>query len=303
VRGNLCIKNTARYRGPELNVKGTLQTDDAGSVGTLTEWVPLVRVEDGCRYTSAGPFLTPCGVVQRVYTSQFSSTVPPVTKPTVNLPEAYLEAKPGPNQYCTSGFFPGGSSSFDNDTTRNGSGPAVDIMPATGYDCTVTEFGNTVGRIAWTPGSPGTLIVQGTIFFDGELMMSDNRDAVYSGKGSIYVSKKIKIANSRKICGVSACNPSTWNPNTNFLLLVSGATEVPAVEIQDSAIFQGGVYAVGGFKLQNTAIMQGPVIADVIDVQNNGFSNTWPALTELNDGMPTNVPPEHTVELLPDWSG
>jgi Tfp pilus assembly protein PilX len=303
VRGNLCIKNTADYIGPELNVKGTLQTEDAGKVGSLLQPVPLVRVEDGCRYTSVGLFLTPCGIPQMVFASQFSSTVPPYTKPAVNLPEAYLEAKPGPNKYCTSGFFPGGPSSFDSDTTRNASGPAVDIMPASGYDCTVTEFGNTVGRIAWTPGTPGTLVVQGTIFFDGELMMSDNRDAIYSGKGTIYVSKKITIANSRKICGVSACSPSTWNPNTNFLVLVSGWTVVPAVEIQDSAIFQGGVYAVGTFKLHNTAIMQGPVIANVIDVQNNGFANTWPPLTELNDGMPTNVPEEHTVELLPDWTG
>jgi Tfp pilus assembly protein PilX len=303
IRGDLCMKNSASYRGPELNVRGTVQTDDSATVGTSSSPVPLVRVEDGCRYTSSGSFVTPCGPAQKVWATTFEDDPPELTKPVVDLPAAYLSARPGPKGYCTTGSFPGGSSSFDNDTTRNGSGPAVDIMPSSGYDCTVTEFGDVVGRIAWTPGTPGTLIVQGTIFFDGELMMSDSRSAVYTGQGVIYVSKKIKIANSREICGVASCNTSTWDPNTNLLVLISGATDVPAVEIDNSAKFQGGIYAVGGFKLQNSAMMQGPVIADVVDVQNNGLAATWPALTGLFEGLPTTGVQESTVELLPDWSG
>jgi Tfp pilus assembly protein PilX len=303
VRGNLCLKNLASYRGPELNVKGTVETDNSGSVGISTAPVPLVRVEDGCRYTTSGGFSTPCTTAHKVYATQFNATPPNYTKPPIDLPGSYLNAKPGPKKYCTSGSFPGGPSAFDNDTTRNSSGPAVDIMPSTSYDCTVTEFGNTVGRIAWTPGSPGTLTVQGTIFFDGELIMSDSRSAIYTGKGTIYVSKKIKIANTREICGVASCDTSTWNPNTNLLTLVSGATDVPAIEMDNYSKYQGAMYAVGGFKLQNSAVMQGPVIADVVDVQNSGFSATWPALTDLNDGMPANDTGDPTVELLPDWSG
>jgi Tfp pilus assembly protein PilX len=307
VRGNLCLKNSASYRGPEMNVRGTVQTDDSATVGLSTAPVPLVRVEDGCRYTSSGGFAATCGPTQKVWATEFNNTPPNYSKPPDRLAESYLAAKPGPKKYCTSGSFPGGASSFDNDSSRNGSGPAVDIMPSTAYDCTVTEFGNTVGRIAWTPGSPasspGTLIVEGTIFFDGELVMSDSRSAVYTGKGNIYVSKKIKMDNSRQICAVASCNTSTWNPNTNFLLLVSGASDIPAIEMNSSARFQGGMYAVGGFKLQNSAMMQGPVIANVVDVQNSGFSATWPPLTELNDGMPSNGSGETTVELLPDWSG
>jgi hypothetical protein len=49
--------------------------------------------------------------------------------------------------------------------------------------------------------------------------------------------------------------------------------------------------------------MQGPVIADVVDVQNNGFANSWPPLTGVFDGLPTTGTLETTVELLPDWSG
>jgi hypothetical protein len=262
-----------------------------------------VRVEDGCRYTSSGLFVPACGPTHKVWATTFNNDPPELAKPVIDLPAAYLSARPGPNGYCTSGFFPGGSGSFDNDTTRNGSGPAVDIMPSTAYDCTVTEFGDTVGRIAWTPGNPGTLVVEGVIFFDGELMMSDSRSAVYSGEGVIYVSKKIKIANSRQLCAVSACDPGSWDPNTTLLVLISGATDVPAIEMDNNAKFQGGIYAVGGFKLQNSATMQGPVIADVVDVQNNGFAHTWPPLTGVFDGLPTTGTPETTVELLPDWSG
>ena len=303
VRGDLCIKNSASYRGPELNVRGTVQTDDSATVGTSASPVPLVRIEDGCRYTSSGLFVTACGPTHKVWATTFNNNPPELTKPVIDLPAAYLSARPGPNGYCTSGFFPGGPSSFDNDTTRNGSGPAVDIMPSTAYDCTVTEFGDTAGRIAWTPGNPGTLVVEGVIFFDGELMMTDSRSAIYSGEGVIYVSKKIKIANSRQLCAVSACDPGSWDPNTTFLVLISGATDVPAIEMDNDAKFQGGIYAVGGFRLQNSATMQGPVIADVVDVQNNGFANSWPPLTGVFDGLPTTGTLEPTVELLPDWSG
>jgi Tfp pilus assembly protein PilX len=302
-RGNLCLKNSASYRGPELNVMGTVETDNSATVGTSGSPVPLVRVDDGCRYTSSGSFVLACSPTQKVWATQFNNEPPELTKPAIDLPNAYLTAKPGPTQYCTTGSFPGGSSSFDNDTTRDGSGPAVDIMPSTAYDCTVTEFGDVVGRIAWTPGTPGTLIVQGTIFFDGELMMTDSRSAVYSGEGVIYVSKKIKMSNTREICGVTSCDTSTWNPNTNFLVLVSGATDVPAIEMENFAKLQGGIYAVGGFKLQNHATMQGPVIADIVDVQNHGLSASWPALTSLFDGLPSNGSGESTVELLPDWTG
>jgi Tfp pilus assembly protein PilX len=303
IRGDLCLKNSASYRGPELNVRGTVQTDDFATVGTSSTPVPLVRVKNGCRYTSSGLFVPACSASEKVWATTFNNEPPELTKPVIDLPHAYLTAKPGPNQYCTTGSFPGGPSSFDNDLTRNGSGPAVDIMPATGYDCTVTEFGNTVGRIVWTPGTPGTLIVEGTIFFDGELMMSDSRSAVYSGEGVIYVSKKIKFANNREICGVASCNPSTWDPNTNLLVFISGAPDVPAIEMDNQAKFQGAIYAVGGFKLQNEATMQGPVIADLVDVQNNGLANTWPELTGLFDGLPTTGVSQSTVELLPDWSG
>jgi hypothetical protein len=49
------------------------------------------------------------------------------------------------------------------------------------------------------------------------------------------------------------------------------------------------VYAVGGFKLQNNGEMHGPVVAGVVDVQNNGMPASWPPLTSLLDGTPSNV--------------
>ena len=90
-------------------------------------------------------------------------------KPPVDLPYWYENAKPGPRQACTTQT--GSSPAFDNDDVMNRSLTSpVNLTPALAYDCVVKDGqGNVVGRIAWTPGSPGTLTIAGTIFFDGNI--------------------------------------------------------------------------------------------------------------------------------------
>jgi hypothetical protein len=48
--------------------------------------------------------------------------------------------------------------------------------------------------------------------------------------------------------------------------------------------------------------MHGPVIASVVEVLNNGLSESWPSLTSLLDAMPSNTGPG--VIFVPgSWRG
>jgi hypothetical protein len=44
------------------------------------------------------------------------------------------------------------------------------------------------------------------------------------------------------------------------------------------------------------------VIASVVDVLNNGLSETWPSLTSLLDGMPSNTGPS-VIFVGGSWRG
>jgi Tfp pilus assembly protein PilX len=305
VTNNLCLKNSAQYRGSQLMVRGTVETDNSASVGILTDPVEDVRIGGGCRYTSSGPFLLPplgCGIVHRVYPGTFTSTVPTYSKPPIDLDNAYATSKPGPNYPCTTGSLPSGMA-FDNGGGRNSSAPKFELFASSNYDCQRWEGGQLVGQIKWTDGSPGTLVVTGTIFFDGEIEVAKQKDAVYTGTGTIYANKKILIQNHTNLCAVSGCATS-WNPNDHMLTLVAGASDVPAFEIQNNTKFQGAVYTVGGFKIQNSAQMQGPIIASDVDVQNSAILTDWTDLTSLPVGVPASGTAAPTVTpVAGGWRG
>ena len=148
---------------------------------------------------------------------------PDFVKPPVDLPYWYSNAKPGPKQACTSQS--GTPPAFDNDATMNRSLPtAVDLTPALAYDCQVKDAeGNLLGRIAWTPGNPGTLTIAGTLFFDGNISFNNSASAVYVGRATLYAAGTISINNSSKLCGVAGCN-ANWDPTVNLLAFVAGSS-------------------------------------------------------------------------------
>jgi len=304
VIGDLCLKNSAEYRGSQLMVRGTVETDNSATVGIVSDVVEDVRIGGGCRYTSSGPFLLPplgCGPVQHVYPGTFTSTVPTYSKPPIELDDAYAAAKPGPSYPCTVGSLPSGME-FDDGGGRNNSAPKFELL-GSNYDCQRWEGGQLVGQIKWTNGDPGTLVVSGTIFFDGEIEVAGQKNAVYTGTGTIYANKKILIQNQTNLCAVAGCATS-WDPNDHMLTLVAGASDVPAFEIQNNTKFQGAVNVVGGFKIQNSAWMQGPVIASVIDVQNGAVLADWTDLTSLPEGVPSTGSPTPTIApVAGSWRG
>jgi hypothetical protein len=297
VRGDLCMENSALITADLAQVRGTVQIKNTASIGTPSAPVAQVKVGGGCRYPWSGSYVTPCTSTERVYRTIFSSTVPDLTKPPIDLPTWYADAKPGPmSQTCTTGSFPG---QFDNDTALNRSNPMQNLFPTSEYDCQVKDGGgNLLGRIAYTPGDPGTFLIEGVVFFDGEIEFDGNRDVVYVGRGSIYASGTITIRNFIRFCGVEACD-STWNPDANLLLLVSGATEQIGFTIENNSTWQGAIYVVNDFSQGNSVIVCGPVIAQELFISNN-TDNCFVPFSDGVPGMPGNSAPTLELVNVPD---
>jgi hypothetical protein len=297
VRGDLCMKNSALITSDLVQVRGTVQIDNTASIGTASTPVPQVYVGGGCRYPWSGSYVTPCSSAQQVYRSIFSSTVPNLTKPTEEIASWYAEAKPGPmSQTCTTGSFPG---QFDNDTALNRSNGTQYLFTSSAYDCQVKNLaGDLLGRIAYTPGDPGTFIIEGVVFFDGKLEFASNRNVVYQGRGSIYATDVITIQNHVRFCGVAACD-TTWNPDENLLLFVAGATAQTAFKVDNNTTWQGAIYAVNDFLQDNSAIVCGPVIAQELVIQNN-TDNCFVPFTDGVPGMPGSSTPTTTLLNVPE---
>jgi Tfp pilus assembly protein PilX len=289
VRGSLCMDNSAVITSTSspITVGKTITTKNSSSVGTSASHLAVLHVGGGCRYGNSGSYVTPCTSAHHVYAdSQDTYIDPDITKAPIDVAKWYAEARPGPSHNCTTGSFPGG---FDNDTTLNHSRATVDLLPASSYDCSFSSGGTTVGRIAWTPGSPGTLTVQGTIFFDGDINLAGSAKAVYTGRAAIYSSGTVTLGNTTQLCGAylsTECDWTHWNPNTTMLALVAGSTTAaPDFSINQSAMFQGGSYASTDFIQGQSAKQQGPIEANNITLNNSNQSG-YPGQTSMPYGTP-----------------
>jgi hypothetical protein len=287
-RGSVCLGNSAQLVGSPVEVEGTVDTLSSSSIGTSGTPISGLHVGGGCRYGGSGSYVFPCGASEHVYASSQDQIPAGVSKPPVDLAYWYANAAPGPSQPCTTGTFPGG---FDNDSAMNRSLPDVNLF-ASNYDCTVIVNGTQVGRIAYTAGNPGSLDIDGTVFFDGNIVMSGSQKVLYSGRGTIYASGKVDLQGSQQICGAWAagCDFATWQPSTAMLILVAGSsTDTPGFNTGQSMQFQGGIYAVGDYAQGNSVKIQGPKIADSLTISGSSQA-TFPAYTFLPPGAPMEKP-------------
>ena len=286
IKGDLCLQNSAQVSGLNtvLQVGGTLTLNNSSHIATAGAPLAEVHVAGGCK--AGNTIHNPCGPVDNVYSTMAPDSVTTgLEKPPVDLAYWYSNSKPGPRQACTTQT--GTPPSFDNDTTMNRSlSSAVNLTPSLAYDCQVRDAqGNLLGQIAWTPGSPGTLTIAGTIFFDGNIVFSNLVNAVYVGRATIYAAGTISFGNSTTLCGVAGCN-SNWQATQNLLAFVAGSsTDTVGFSIQNSSTFQGAIYAVNDYSEQNSANVWGPIIARQVSLQNN-TSNHYVPLGTLLGGMP-----------------
>ena len=295
-RGSLCMSNGSYYNASKLHVGGTVTPAVNSSIGTAALPITSANLVGGC--TGGSPNPHPCGAADNVYASSITQTPSGLTKPPVELQRWYDEARPGPKNSCTSGSVPG---DFDNEPvatrTLNRSRPAFELTPSSGYTCRFVSGATTIGELTWTPGSPGSLTIAGTIFFDGDIDVT--RNAVYSGRATIYSSGKVTLTNGTRLCGIAACD-ATWNTAANTLLFVAGsATDQYGFTLSNNAIYQGAAYVVNDYLLRNNAANWGPVVARQISVENN--ATQIQSLITLPPGAPGI---EKTVHSVPgSWRG
>ena len=275
VGGNLCLSNNASYTAAKLYVGGTLT--NSGSVGSSGTPITSATIVGGC--TGGAPNPHPCTAADRVYASTISQTPSTLSKPTVDLADAYTKAKPGPLNSCTAGSMPGG---FDTDTTRNRSRPLFDLTPSTSYDCRYLDgSGNTIGQLTWNSGT-STLTAAGVLYFDGDI--SSSGGAIYTGRASIYASGKITFSNNATLCGISGCT-SSWDSSNNLILFVAGSsTDQYGFTLSNGANVQAAVYAVTDVYVDNNAAQWGPVVARAIYIDNNAAQSK--PLVRLPPGAP-----------------
>jgi hypothetical protein len=285
VNGDLCVNNRARILSSPLQVDGSLLIDNNGSVGTAGTPLDTVSVGGQCLHGGAHA----CTLTDyNLYVTHLYHQAGTLTKPPLQLDQWYQNSNLGPLHPCAVGSIPGG---FDVDTTRNGNRPTFDLTPPSGYDCRSADG---AGRITWVPGpdsqTPGTLTVSGVVYFDGSIVMNVGALARYQGKASIYASGTILLDTGAHLCGNAACD-SSWDANTNLLVLVVGSAASPALTMKQNAIYQGGAYVNGDYSIENNAVNWGPVIANHITIANNA-GQTVPLNT-----LPPGAPAYYTTSL------
>ena len=99
-----------------------------------------------------------------------------------------------------------------------------------------------------------------------------------------------------KLCGGvsgSNCEFANWNPNTEMLMFVVGGSGGLAgtgngVLIDNSGQFQGGLFANSNISFMNNAFADGPLVGNTINFANNVTANTFPTITTVPVGMPSN---------------
>lgn len=284
VSGDLCIGSNSRITGSYVGVVGRVTLAANSSVGVSGTPITKADVTNGCKYTTS-PVHNPCTSADRVYAQTITASPFSYTKPPVDLAGTYASAYPGPapGHGCATGSFPG---NFDNDTALNKSRANVNLMPSTAYDCRVLDGqGNLLGRISWTSGSPGTLVIAGTIFFDGNISIPSNTHGLYQGRGTIYTSGRIIFASNADLCVTSGCVAAGWNTDTNLLAMVAGESSTAnGISFASNAGFQGALYAVNDYSEASNSRIGGPVIARQIALASNSHHSI--AINQLLPGMP-----------------
>src|SRR6266536_154146 len=149
------------------------------------------------------------------------------------------------------------------------------------------------GELSWN-ATTKTLAVKGTMFIDGNARLSNSALNTYNGQGTLYLSGTFRATGSlcASVSG-TACAFSTWNPNTEMLTIVAdgnGGQVNPGNSIQfdNNTSFQGGLYATNAVEFGNNVNIGGPVVGSQILLSNNLTTNSFPEITTVPAGMPSN---------------
>jgi hypothetical protein len=149
------------------------------------------------------------------------------------------------------------------------------------------------GEIGWN-ATTKTLTVSGTIYIDGSAKISNGSLNSYNGQGTLYLSGTLRVTGSlcASISG-SNCNFASWNPDFDMFMVVAngnGGQVNPgdSIEIDNNYSFQGGLYGTNAVEFGNNVNVDGPIVGSQILLSNNLTTNSFPNISIVPVGMPSN---------------
>ncbi len=225
-----------------VNVGGTLS--GSGHVGTSAKKINWLAAGGGCDG----------GACPNGAHAHTIGTHVPVALPTINMATQYGKANWSAATCTGSGSNPFDTTAGTGAGVRDNSRGSTNLMGSQPYDCTARDgAGTVVGRLAWNP-STKTLLVDGTVFVDGNLDLSPSDGLQYSGSGWIYVNGTGSIKGT--ICGPgSSWNGSTcgqtWSPVNGLgavMIVFGGAANntTNALTLTSQAVVEAGLWLVRG---------------------------------------------------------
>jgi hypothetical protein len=149
------------------------------------------------------------------------------------------------------------------------------------------------GLISWN-ATTKTLTASGTFYIDGSAKISNGALNSYDGQATIYLTGTFRVDGSMcaSISG-SDCDFSTWNPNFDMLMVVAngsgGQINTGDSIFQDNNFsYQGGLYGTNAVEFGNNCKVDGPIVGSQILLSNNLTTNSFPTISVVPVGMPSN---------------
>jgi len=211
----------------------------------------------------------------------------------------YANFDPGPHHACASGGLP--SSTFDNDTTQNGTNASFELFPSSNYTC-ISQSGSSVGQLTWN-NTTKTLTINGSVFLDGNLTLSQS--ATYTGTGVIEAAGTITFnGNATQVCATGPpCNFTNWqgsSGNNSMLTLVALKSSGNTITFTDnSQTFQGSLWnqpTANMTFVKNGVTVNGPISVGNFDATfNNAVFKPLPVIKNMPVGAP--IPPNTSASI------
>ena len=301
ILGDLCFENTAavvKAAAPDLTglyVGEHIQFGGTGSVGTVANKINQAQVGLGCRIGTSGAWTTPCTAATRVNADTILSGTSSGTGPVADFAFWYANAKPGPTQFCSSGYSGILTTAFESagSTTLNNSAGTFNLTPGTSYTCRYYDIPpnatDLLGELSWN-NTTKKLTVKGVIYIDGSVLVSNNATNEYDGLATLYVSGTFTINGTSQLCGGVAsgiCDFTAWNPNVDNLGIIANGTG-NSVALANSARYQGSLYGTNTVDLGSSAQFDGPLVAGTFRLANSVQTHEFPTITTVPVGWPGN---------------
>ena len=312
ILGDLCLYQTAsitKAAAPDLTSVVVGQhiylNNPSTHIGASGANIAQAQVAGGCRFGGVAPgtagetWTSPCTTTEKVFADVVTNAPVIGTGPVADFDFWYANAKPGPTQACQSGTTPpfeaAGSTTVSPAVGPYSVGP-VNLTPTTNYTCQYYDVWpldqDLLGELSWNAATK-TLTVRGVVFIDGSAYVSNNSTNLYVGLGTLYLSGTFTIDGTSQLCGgISAtnCDFGAWDPNTAMLGVVTNGHNAAGYGflLQNSARFQGSIYATSNVLAENFTQFDGPLVANSFTFQNSVQTHEFPTITSVPVGWPGN---------------